>query len=171
MKKKIPYEKLHILPSFVADRVSTSPYDGREISDHHRDSQVVAKVEAIRKTMTEKEHERFAVECDERCRHAYNHDVPWMMRIVRSNTNGGRNQLYVLTMHWLASYCNKLPARRKEIDRDRRVDAYPDLVDALKNYLGHGEFKRPDDWDLADLAARSALMKAGELPMLKDGEV
>lgn len=105
MKKKTPYDYLPIVPTIIADTVVGEVYTGSEVSDHSRCGRTVTAVEAVRSGLSMDERREFADLCEKRCRAAYEADAEWMLKIGRSKTDRGRDQLYVWIRHWLSAYC------------------------------------------------------------------
>ena len=104
-RKKIDYCKLSIVPAIIANVVLGEVYTGVEMSLRNRDFNQVQKVEAKRQTLTPEQRSEFADLVEKRCKNAYDADADWMLRIARSKTNRGRDELYMWVRHWLASYC------------------------------------------------------------------
>ena len=71
----------------------------------------LAKVEKLRRAMTEKDRERFCGEVDVRCKAAYAAKAEWFMQIVNAKGNAGRNQMYIWCSHWLVSFLKPLTNR------------------------------------------------------------
>lgn len=110
-KVRIPireaYEDLALMPWVIAETVASQEYTGEEISLKLRDSTFVANTEAKRKLMTNEQIDEFANECDNRCKTAYANEYKWFMKCVRSNTNAGREWMYMYIRHWLSEYLKR----------------------------------------------------------------
>ncbi len=107
MTNKIPYGDLPFLPSLIARTTCGTTYTGewmRNISPAE-----IAETESARQAMTPTQILEFEEMCDRRCRCAYNTEAEWFMRCVRAAGNKGRDQLYMWTAHWLASYLKVKP--------------------------------------------------------------
>lgn len=94
-----PYDELALMPRLIAETVCGEPYTGHEISNPC--PSMVATVEAARQQMDVTD---FASYADVRCRMAYENKADWFMKIARSRSNRGRDQLYMYVRHWLAAY-------------------------------------------------------------------
>ena len=103
-KIKTPYEQICFLPYMMAEMVANQPYTGQEWSEGIRSAANVEKYEALRQKMTPEQINEYAKWVDRRCRYCYENNVEWFMKLVKSKTNQGRDQLYVYMGHWLASY-------------------------------------------------------------------
>lgn len=97
------YDDLTILPHVIADTVCLTPFKS-EFSARHTSAAEVARVEALRQKMTPERIAEFARLVDERCRAAYEKRAPWIMKIARSKTSAGRDQLYIFVAHWLHAF-------------------------------------------------------------------
>ncbi len=102
-----PYDELTIVPTIIADQIVGNRYTGQELSAAQRDSRMVDRIEFLRSKMTTDRKRAFIEAVDARCRAAYKAKAPWFMKIARSKTNTGRDQLYAFISHWLASDLNK----------------------------------------------------------------
>jgi hypothetical protein len=100
----IPYENLAFLPSLIAETVCEREYKGQEWSPGMRLPNEIAKYEGLRKKMTPEQVKAFAEYVDQRCEQAYKAKAEWFMKIVRSRTNAGRDQLYMWVTHWMTSW-------------------------------------------------------------------
>ncbi len=96
------YDDLAIIPSIVAKSVVEEPYTGYEYSNQGHFN--VESLEAKRLAMTLEDRQRFIDYADKRCRDAYEAKADWFMKIIRSKTNAGRDQLYVWISHWLNAF-------------------------------------------------------------------
>ena len=115
MKKRAKYEDLPLFPFFVAESVCARPYTGQEWSEQLRDARMVARIEATRQAMTAEQIREFADLCEARCRAAWDSGAAWFAKCVRAEGDSGRDQLYVWTAHWLASWLmtgGSAPGRR-----------------------------------------------------------
>jgi hypothetical protein len=101
---KTAYDHLAICPNVIAEQVVNSTYTGREMSNHVRDSRLVAEVERIRSGFTEQQKSDFIAFCDNRCRKAYELEITWFMECVSVDGDSGRDQLYAWINHWLAGF-------------------------------------------------------------------
>lgn len=104
MGARTKYEDLTIIPAMVATTVANEVYTAEEISEHIRSASVTEHIEKLRQAMTTQQHHAFVDECDRRCRAAYGAGAEWFLKIARSKTNHGRDQLYMWTRHWLAAF-------------------------------------------------------------------
>jgi hypothetical protein len=106
------YDDLTILPHVIADTVCLTPFTS-EFSARHTSDAEVARVEALRQKMTPERIAEFARLVDEKCRAAYEKRAPWFMKIARSKTSAGRDQLYVFVAHWLHAFLlGKMPGAK-----------------------------------------------------------
>jgi hypothetical protein len=119
--RKSAYDQLAISPAIVARTVATRPYTGNEISQG-RGSNEIASTEALRRDMTPAQTDEFVELVDNLCRGAYESSSPWMLKITRSSTNAGRDQLYTWASHWLASYLNNPAILRRDARRVKPVN-------------------------------------------------
>jgi len=103
-KQRKNYDELPILPNIVAETVCSQEYTGREWSMKVRDFNKVAEIEAMRQTMTPDRVREFADLVDEWCRRAYEVKADWFETIAQSETNRGRDSLYIVVSHWLSSF-------------------------------------------------------------------
>jgi hypothetical protein len=103
--KKLPFDDLSILPGVVASQVLAEVYTGQEVSDHARSPKQVASIERIRQQLNPGQRLQFETATELRCRKAYACDAPWIIKIMNSNSNAGRDMLYQFVRHWLAAYC------------------------------------------------------------------
>ena len=102
-RRSAAYDDLTLLPHVVADTVCLTPFTS-EFSARHTSAAEVARVEALRQKMTPERIAEFARLVDEKCRAAYKKRSPWFMKIARSKTNAGRDQLYIFVAHWLHAF-------------------------------------------------------------------
>lgn len=101
MKPRISFHSYPLSPYIVAGNVLDEVYTGREVSNPTR----VAEIEAARLRVVEDYgwRRRFSQDCSLRCELAYNAGEPWIVKIMRSKTNHGRDTLYNFIRHWLAA--------------------------------------------------------------------
>lgn len=86
------YDTLPIVPALVADAVVSQP-------------SADPRAEPIRANLTPEQRREFADLCDSICRAAFDARAPWFMKIARSKTNHGRDQLFMWVRTWRDAYC------------------------------------------------------------------
>src|SRR5581483_722662 len=96
---RTPYDQIALIPAVVAKTVCEREYTGSEGS-----GQDVAKVEGLRRAMTPAHVQAFVKHFDTLCRLAYKEQAEWFMKCVRSQSNRGRDQLYVWAAHQLCGF-------------------------------------------------------------------
>lgn len=121
--RRAPYADLPILPSVVADTVSSQPYTGDELSGRVRSTRDVERTEALREHMSPRARREFADLVDARCRAAYETGAEWFEEVVEARGNAGRDQLYAWVSHWLASYLKDPKRFRGDEERRARTSA------------------------------------------------
>ena len=101
MKPRISFFSYPLSPYIVATTIIDEVYTGREMSNPTR----VEEIEAERKKIQEDYgwRRRFGQDCSLRCEQAYYAGEPWIVKIMRSKTDRGRDQLYNFCRHWLAA--------------------------------------------------------------------
>lgn len=107
MRKTQKFDDLPFLPHMMAETVCSWPYDGREWSSGLVKPGEAAAMDALRDAMTREQVVEFASLCDAKCRLAHERKSKWWVKILNANGNAGRDQLYLILIHWMTSYLTK----------------------------------------------------------------
>lgn len=98
------YDKLPFIPSIIAESVCRRPYRGCELSGYQA-TNIIEKVEELRKNMTDEQVREFSEFCDSKCRLVFDVKSPWFLKLARARGNKGRDQLSeVWFPHWMVSW-------------------------------------------------------------------
>jgi hypothetical protein len=116
MPKKVPYDRIPLVPPIIAETICSQPYTGAECSEGALSPSDISKVEIARQAMTQTQIREFSDLCEGKCRAAYEAGAKWMVERARAKGNRGRDQLYVYMSHWLASYLHNPELFRRVAD-------------------------------------------------------
>lgn len=108
MPKKILYDDLPMVLPIMAHTVCDRVYTGDKWNKNGLccySQSKIDTIEAKRRVMTQEDKQRFANAVDMQCRDAYERNAEWFVKLARSKTNFGRDQmLHVWIPHWLVSF-------------------------------------------------------------------
>lgn len=104
MPKKVPYDRMPMVPAIIAETVCSQPYTGAEWSEGAVSHAQISRVEIARQAMTQAQIGEFSDLCERKCKAAYEADAKWIVECVQATGSRGRDQLYIYMSHWLASY-------------------------------------------------------------------
>jgi hypothetical protein len=67
MAKKVPYDRIPLVPTIIAETICSQPYTGSEWSKGALSSADISKVETARHAMTQAQIREFSDLCERKC--------------------------------------------------------------------------------------------------------